>query len=212
MVPSKENSTVSIPAEFYGIEVEVLVYSFYKKMKKAITLLALFCITACDQQKDTFTDIRDGKTYKTIKMPDGNVWMAENLNYEAKCSNCYDDDLELCEQCGRLYCWYGAVEACPDGWHLPSYAEWEALAEAVTKDASFNESFASLSCGYQISDCFEVFKDFNKHTSFWSGTEDEDCNVDVYLGPGSCLAFIWNLDGRSHSAKSNGHSVRCVRD
>ena len=26
MVPSKENSTVSIPAEFYGMEVEVLVY------------------------------------------------------------------------------------------------------------------------------------------------------------------------------------------
>jgi len=26
LVPSKENSTVSIPAEFYGIEVEVVVY------------------------------------------------------------------------------------------------------------------------------------------------------------------------------------------
>jgi hypothetical protein len=26
LVPSKENSTISIPAEFYGVEVEVVVY------------------------------------------------------------------------------------------------------------------------------------------------------------------------------------------
>jgi len=32
MVPSKENSTVFIPAEFYGTEVEILVFpSFHKK-------------------------------------------------------------------------------------------------------------------------------------------------------------------------------------
>jgi hypothetical protein len=30
MVPSKENSTISIPDEFYGTEVEILVYPFYK--------------------------------------------------------------------------------------------------------------------------------------------------------------------------------------
>jgi hypothetical protein len=30
MIPSKENSTISIPAEFYGTEVEILVYPFYK--------------------------------------------------------------------------------------------------------------------------------------------------------------------------------------
>jgi hypothetical protein len=30
MLPSKENSTVSIPAEFYGTEVEILVYPFYR--------------------------------------------------------------------------------------------------------------------------------------------------------------------------------------
>jgi hypothetical protein len=31
MVPSKENSTVSIPSEFYGTEVEILVFPSYQK-------------------------------------------------------------------------------------------------------------------------------------------------------------------------------------
>jgi uncharacterized protein (TIGR02145 family) len=29
----------------------------------------------------TFTDPRDGKTYKTVAMPDGRTWFAQNLNY-----------------------------------------------------------------------------------------------------------------------------------
>ena len=37
MVPSKENSTISIPAEFYGTEVEILVYPFYAK-KESLNL------------------------------------------------------------------------------------------------------------------------------------------------------------------------------
>jgi hypothetical protein len=31
MIPSEENSTISIPAEFFGTEVEVLVFPFYNK-------------------------------------------------------------------------------------------------------------------------------------------------------------------------------------
>ena len=31
MIPSKENSTISIPAEFYGIEVEIFVFPFHNK-------------------------------------------------------------------------------------------------------------------------------------------------------------------------------------
>jgi hypothetical protein len=33
MVPSKENSTISIPTEYYGMEVEVLVYPNHKVWK-----------------------------------------------------------------------------------------------------------------------------------------------------------------------------------
>jgi len=35
LVPSKENSTISIPAEFYGREIEVVVYPVYSAAQEA---------------------------------------------------------------------------------------------------------------------------------------------------------------------------------
>jgi uncharacterized protein (TIGR02145 family) len=52
----------------------------------AFTVEVLNCgdIVANDPigKKGTITDARDDKVYKIVKMPDGKVWMAENLNYQ----------------------------------------------------------------------------------------------------------------------------------
>jgi uncharacterized protein (TIGR02145 family) len=84
---------------------------------------------------DTFKDGRDGKRYRTVKMPDGRTWMAENLNYQTGKSWYYEDSFFGItihyKNCGRLYDWETAMNACPNGWHVPSFEEWDSLAQSV---------------------------------------------------------------------------------
>jgi TonB family protein len=83
----------------------------------------------------TFTDLRDGRVYKAVKMPDGKTWMGENLNYKTVNSWCYGNDDANCKQYGRLYDWNTAKTACPAGWHLPLREEWRELVRAVDPNA-----------------------------------------------------------------------------
>lgn len=73
--------------------------------------------------KGEFTDGRDGKVYKTVKLG-YQTWMAENLNVNVSGSLCYSNEDGNCEKYGRLYTWTAAKEACPVGWHLPSQEEF----------------------------------------------------------------------------------------
>lgn len=95
--------------------------------------------------KGSFKDRRDGKTYSTVTI-DGHTWMAENLDY----SKGLDSTVQ--RPYGTAYLLKEAKKACPDGWHLPSVAEWRELIKSVSKDFNYDEAWALKSKTGWISD------------------------------------------------------------
>lgn len=107
-------------------------------MKKIFTILAVALTTSnILAQIGSFTDTRDGKIYKTIKIGT-QIWMAENLAYKtsntldkqgnslAWCTG-YPNNINDATKYGYLYSFEAAKIACPTGWHLPTDAEWDIL-------------------------------------------------------------------------------------
>jgi uncharacterized protein (TIGR02145 family) len=110
---------------------------------RLLLFAALAVLSGCGSngKSGILTDARDGKRYKTVKMPDGKTWMAENLNYRTdRGSCCYNDSNYYCDKYGRLYNWKAAKTACPKGWHLPSREEWDELMKSVVESKRIRDA------------------------------------------------------------------------
>ena len=92
-------------------------------------------------QKDsvTFTDPRDGGLYY-LATAGGNIWMQNNLYFTGSGVS-YENSPSMDVISGRLYNWNEAVEACPDGWHLPSDSDFAALAGTTGEEYSAGQIF-----------------------------------------------------------------------
>ena len=172
-----------------------------------------------------FTDSRDGKTYKWVRLKDGKKWMAQNLNHKTNDSWWYKDDKSNGDKYGRLYTWQAAKKACPSGWRLPTDNEWKKLANAYggyydwstkkdignPKDSykiliqGGSSEFSALLGGYRGSD--GVFGLLGGDGYYWSSTVES-----------ASSAWYYNFDGddktldRYGSNKSGGRSCRCLQD
>ena len=124
---------------------------------------------------DTFTDSRDGQTYKTVQIGD-QCWMAENLNvgtmlasgFDTPSDNgtiekwCYNNNTSNCDTYGGLYDWNemmqyttteGVQGVCPTGWHLPTDQEWTDLETYLS-----NNGYSGVE-GYALKDPAEGWCD-----------------------------------------------------
>ena len=191
-----------------------------KKLLIVASGIALL-MTGCDEVKD-----KDGNAYKTVKI--GNqVWMAENLNIKTEGSWCYDDNPANCEKYGRLYTLDAAKSACPEGWHLPSNDEWDALFYVVGGKTTAGKKLKSTSGWNEDgngTDEFEFsvfpagFRDkwgdegryerVGEAAAFWSTSEvcDKDDPCIVGLLYKSAEAYL------DDASSSDGFSVRCLKD
>ncbi len=177
------------------------------------------------QQTGTFTDSRDGKIYKTIKI--GNqTWFAENLAYKAT-GGCwaYNKDSINVAKYGYLYDWDTAKKACPAGWHLPDDAEWTTLSEYLggssvaggkiksTADWPLDKSVNAVgesgfnalpgsALGYSG---LSNFGELGVDAFFWTATAEKNYVWIRHLNESSMLF-------RDFDFSAAGYSVRCIKD
>ncbi|MDR1812675.1 MAG: hypothetical protein LBQ87_07600 [Candidatus Fibromonas sp.] len=178
--------------------------------------LLLFTFAAYGQQGQSFLDSRDGKKYKAVKI--GNqTWMAENLNYDASGSKCYDNKPENCTKYGRLYDWETAMKACPPGWHIPSNDDYGNLMNKVG-------GFSTAGKHLKAKNGWEPYRGIKNLDTYgfsalhggdgnegywWSANEHEYYSNYAYA---QRMIYLSDYAHWSGIIKSNLQSVRCLQD
>jgi uncharacterized protein (TIGR02145 family) len=184
-----------------------------------------------------------GKTYNTVLIG-SQCWFKENLDVGTMISAgvnsadnatiekyCYDNNESNCNAFGALYQWdeamqysrlEGAQGICPDGWHLPTKAEFETLKSNASNSGNAlkglgqgsgggtgtnSSGFTALLSGHKQGSSF-----FNLGLwgYFWTSSEDP-ANPDffkyrLYLTPTSDITFVTSRN------KFDGYNIRCIKD
>jgi len=185
----------------------------------------------------------EGNAYSTIQIG-SQCWITKNLNTGALISGsidqsnnstiekyCYNNDENNCAIYGALYQWdemmqYLITEStrgiCPEGWHLPSDAEWCTLEQRIDPTVSCSgtdwrgtdggtklkqggsSGFEALMAGRYIS--AGAFGSSGTGGYFWASTEGSS---------GAWERYLYDSDdqvGRNDQNKNYGLSVRCIYD
>ena len=155
-------------------------------------------------------------------------WMRNNLAYTGS-GIAYMDSEVTSYPLGRYYTWTEAQSACPSGWRLPTYAEWETLGNVAgdlmadarllgekmwefwpqvkITDAYY---FAAIPAGYaMVGSSRNIFAGFLDYALFWTAdTSDSDASQARYVSLHEKEAGV--MSGYADKG-SLALSVRCVR-
>ncbi|MBU8892508.1 MAG: hypothetical protein KOO66_06995 [Bacteroidales bacterium] len=188
----------------------------------------------------------DGNWYNTLKI--GNqIWLKENLktthysngdpiengdgiDINSEFSPAYyfnyDNNEANAEIYGRLYTWYAALNACPDGWHMATENEWQTLINYIG-----NENEGRLKSTGILEDGSGLWKSPNAGATDLHGFSMlpagfYSAQFYNYFGIGERSMFVYADNGNGGGAfkydddyltglgtgLNFGHSVRCIKD
>lgn len=158
------------------------------------------------------TDKRDNTVYRCIKMADGRWWMGENLR--ARFGTFVEG--QPTETYGLLYDWDSSKDYIPEGWNLPSDAEWTALGEALGGVSVAGKKMKSTS-GWETGNGTNE-SGFNGFPGGYCYAEDKEYYDKGYAGRWwssenyGCwhLLFRTRLFGPRSTSGLNWYSVRCI--
>ena len=158
---------------------------------------------------------------------------------------CVDNNLSNCTKYGRLYTWAAAMDSvvtwatngkgcgydkkcsptypvrgvCPEGWHLPTRAEWDVLFTAVgcswtacenlksSSDWNGTDTYAFSALPAGDRDYGGNYNNMGNNANFWSSSE--------YSSGSAYIVFFYNDDFGAlltYGLKGRAFSVRCVKN
>ena len=176
-----------------------------------------------------FTDKRDGQVYKYVEI-DGVTWMAQSMNYatpNASSALCPSATEKSCPVHGLIYTWEEAVNVCPEGWHLPSYSEWNSLGGYMWTNHNGDVSGPLLSSklgqkytdeyGFSVTDAnyYPLWNDSTKKYAgcYWDPYDNSFFWTDSLDNNGAWYFSVGMADTWSESvSKTCMNQVRCVMD
>ena len=176
-----------------------------------------------------FMDKRDGQTYKYVEI-DGVTWMAQSMNYatpNASSALCPSATEKSCPVHGLIYTWEEAVNVCPEGWHLPSYSEWNSLGGYMWTNHNGDVSGPLLSSklgqkytdeyGFSVTDAnyYPLWSDSTKKYEgcYWDPYDNSFFWTDSLDNNGAWYFSVGMADSWSESvSKACLNQVRCVMD
>lgn len=205
---------------------------------------------------DTLIDTRDGQKYPTVQIGTA-CWMKKNLNYGTQVSSftsttmhndmsnnsivekyAYNNSSANLLNYGGLYEWdelmnYTAAQGgqgiCPNGWHVPTDAEWQTMITAAggtlitpnggyggNKLKNIGEGFGAgagtNTSGFSAKhggdrDAFGIFYGLTFRSIFWTSTTN---------GSGAYQYSLWadrdTIFRGGNALKETGFSCRCVKN
>ena len=193
--------------------------------KKYVDSLHNTLYTEMILDKGEFTDLRDFHTYPIVTIG-SLIWMGENLDYAHDSSWYYDNDPGN-DTLGRLYNYYGAMNACPDGWRLPSDEDWWDLEIALGMNPVYahtdslewrNTAGVGTALKEGGSSGFEakyggsrlpgdLYHQIGQYARFWCSSEYDEAE-----GFRRALYIGSTQINRERFDKRTGYSVRCVKE